>query len=124
MLLNEFFGNPLNLKSKEEEKNKDSADIFNDLYWFILDHDRLHKDYFLPLAQKIKSDYTEDQVDKSKVVKSFLPIVKKGCSEYYRKNKLKGKPEKIFTRELLRDTCERLYDHYCEDIFKDQYKLG
>ena len=53
-----------------------------------------------------------------------MPMVNKGCKEYYHEKKLKGHLGKIFTKELRQDTCERLYDHYKEDIIKGKYKLG
>ena len=30
----------------------------------------------------------------------------------------------MFSKELRKDMCERLYDHFKEDIIKDQYKIG
>jgi hypothetical protein len=37
---------------------------------------------------------------------------------------MQGKLGKIFSEELRKDMCERLYDHYKEDIVKEKYKLG
>ena len=124
MLLKEFFGPAIkagNQTLDDKDKSKEQGD---DLFWYILDHDRLHKDYFLPLAQKIKKRHDENKLDKSACVKDFMPMVEKGCMEYYKKNKLTGRLGKLFPKQLREDLCERLFDHYYEDILKDCYKLG
>lgn len=124
MLLNEFFGKPINVKTSSSDEKQDDKNISNELFWFMLDHDQLHKDYVIPLAREIKQAHHADSLNKSKMVKEFMPMVKKGCMEYYHKNKMSGKPEMLFTGELREELCERLYDHYCDDILKDKYKLG
>jgi hypothetical protein len=121
MLLKEFFGRSLNLKkesSKQDDKGKQ-----DDLFWYILDHDRLHKDYFMPLAKKIKKNQLENVLDNKEIVKEFMPMVNKGCMEYYHKKKMEGRPEKLFNKEMREEICQRLYDHYYEDIIKGSYKL-
>jgi hypothetical protein len=119
MLLNEFFGKAIN-PIKDLQKGRDDKNIGDDLFWYIVDHDKLHKDFFHPIAVKMKkSDF-----NKEKCVSEFLPMVNKGCKEYYTHNKMQGKLGKVFSEELRKDMCERLYDHYKEDIVKDKYKLG
>jgi len=54
----------------------------------------------------------------------YMPMVIKGCKEYYHDKELKGKLGKEFPEEMRDDMCHRLHDHYREDIEKDQYKLG
>jgi hypothetical protein len=51
-------------------------------------------------------------------------MVEKGCKEYYAKNKMSGRLGKVFPLELREEMCERLYDHYRDDVLKDIYKLG
>ena len=123
MLLKEFFGHNLDLKTHSSKKDDDKK-THDDLFWYILDHDKLHKDYFHPLAKKIKQAHDSGKADKGALVKEFLPMVNKGCKEYYTKKKLHGKLGKLFSKEVREELCERLYDHYCEDILKDKYKLG
>jgi hypothetical protein len=53
-----------------------------------------------------------------------MPMVNKGCLEYYEENDLKGRPETLFSKDLREELCEKLYDHFCDDIVKDKYKLG
>lgn len=123
MLLKEFFGKGLNLKQHSSDKKDDTKES-DDLFWFFLDHDKLHKDFFHPLAKKIKQAHESGKEDKSMLVKEFMPMVEKGCMEFYHKKKMTGKPGKIFPQEMREELCERLYDHFCEDILKDKYKLG
>jgi hypothetical protein len=121
MLLKEFFGRSLNLK-KESDK-PDSKGTQDDLFWYILDHDRLHKDYFMPLAKKMKKNQLENTIDNNEIVNEFMPMVNKGCMEYYKKKKMEGRPEKLFDKEMREELCQRLYDHYYEDVIKGSYKL-
>ena len=123
MLLNEFFGKPIDVH-KEMSKSRDDQNIGDELFWYIIDHDKLHKDYFHEIAKKIKKSHDSDTIDKEEIVKDFLPMVKKGCVEFYQHHKMPGKLEKIFSEDLIEDMCEKLYDHYREDIVKDAYKLG
>lgn len=119
----EFFGKPIDV-DKTMSKNVDDKEMHDDLYWFIVDHDRLHKDFFHPLAHKIKQAHKADNVNKSALVKEFMPMVNKGCMEYYKEKKMTGNLDKAVSREVREEMCERLYDHYREDIVKDRYKLG
>jgi hypothetical protein len=123
MLLNEFFGKPVDIK-KEMSKDREDKHLGDELFWYIVDHDKLHKDYFMPLAKKIKRDHDTNKLDKEKNVMEFMPMVKKGCMEYYHHTKMKDNPDKSFTDELCKELCEKLFDHYREDIVKDEYKLG
>jgi hypothetical protein len=123
MLLNEFFGKAIDI-SKEMSKNGDDKEMHDDLFWYILDHDKLHKDYVIPLAKKMKQKSMKEELDKEQFVKEFLPIVNKGCMEYYHHKKMKGRPENTFTEELRKELCEKLFNHFREDVVKDQYNLG
>lgn len=124
MLLNEFFGKAIKAGLKGDKKY-DGKDKNNDeLFWYIIDHDKLHKDMFLPLAQKIKKQHAKGNVDKEKTVLEYLPMVNKGCSEYYKHKKMTGKIHKLFPEALRKELCEKLFDHYNDDIIKDHYSLG
>jgi hypothetical protein len=120
MLLNEFFGKPIDV-NKELSKNKNDQSVGNNLFWYIIDHDKLHKDYFHDLAKTIKNPKTQD---KEYIVKEFMPMVRKGCREFYHHAKMTGRFEEKFTKEMMQDMCERLYDHYREDVIKGKYKVG
>ena len=124
MLLNEFFGKAVELGHGQQSDKDEHGKLADDAFWYIVDHDRLHKEYFHPLAKKIKAAHASGNDDKELLVKEFFPMVNKGCKEFYHKHKMTGSLGKLFPEEMREDMCERLYDHYCEDILKDRYKLG
>ena len=68
MLLNEFFGRAIDLGHKDEH-----GKLADDAFWFILDHDRIHKEHFHSLAPKIKEAHSSGSADKEKLVKEFMP---------------------------------------------------
>jgi hypothetical protein len=123
MKLLEFFGKNIDVH-KNVANSRDDKNIGDDLFWYIVDHDKLHKDFFHPVAKKIREAHKNNNKDKERNTMEFMPMVKKGCLEYYHHHKMPGTPAQIFSKELRKDMCERLYDHYCEDILKDKYKLG
>ena len=124
MFLREFFGKSVDI-NKEMAKNQKDQGMDNDLFWFIIDNDRLHKDFFHPIAQKIHKADKNDKLDKEDLIKEFMPMVKKGCKEFDHQNKLSGHFEHNFDKELMEEMCERLYDHYREDITSGKhYKIG
>jgi hypothetical protein len=122
MFLTEFFGKSLDIKPPSD-RDHDDQEIASEVFQFILDHDRLHKDYFHPLAKKIQRQQQNKKENKSQLVKEFMPMVEKGCKEFYHKNKLTGKLGKLFPLEMREELCDRLYDHYNDDIKRDKYKL-
>jgi hypothetical protein len=119
MKLLEFFNKPMDLDN--QKKNKDNPKFDDDLFWYIVDHDKLHKDYFFPIAKKLK---TLKECGPEMVLEMFMPMVKKGCKEYYEYMEMKGKLGMVFPEDLREEMCKRLYDHYREDIKKDKYNLG
>lgn len=123
MLLKEFFGKAIDI-NKQMNKSRDDEGVGNDLFWFIIDHDRLHKDHFHPLAKKIHAAHKNNKLDKEEITKDFLPMVKKGCMEFYEKNKMPGRMKDHFSKEFVKDMCERLFDHYREDVIRGKYKIG
>ena len=123
MLLKEFFGKPIDI-NKEMSKDRDDKNVGNDLFWYIIDHDRLHKDYFHSLAPKIYKEHNSGKLNKEAIIKEFMPMVKKGCQEFFTKEKMKGRFEDNFDREIMQEMCERLFDHYREDIVQGNYKIG
>lgn len=121
MILKEFFSKPLNINSLQKNNEKDNAVKSDELFWFMIDHDKLHKDYFFPIAKKIK---TLKECGPDMVLELFMPMVKKGCKEYYADKKLQGKLSKLFPKDLREELCHRLYDHYAEDVKTEKYNLG
>jgi hypothetical protein len=123
MLLKEFFGKPQDI-AKEMTKEREDKAVGNNLFWFIIDHDKLHKDFFHGIAPKIHKEHKSGSLDKEETVKEFLPMVKRGCQEFYEMNKLSGHLEDHFDKEFMKEMCERLFDHYREDVIHGQYKIG
>lgn len=122
MKLLEFFGKSINTDTKSLER-KDEKNISDELFWFILDHDKIHKDYAIPLAKKIKDNHKMESLDKQSMVKEFMPMVEKGCKEFYIKRKMNGKLGKLFPKDLREELCDKLYDHFCDDIVHNKYKI-
>jgi hypothetical protein len=107
MKLFEFFNQPHKIseveKSKLPELNED------EVFYNILDNDRLHKKYFFDLSKKIK------KCEPDRVIEVMMPMVSEGCRDYYQENKLTTKMEKCFPKDMREQLCQRLYDHYCEN---------
>lgn len=121
MQLNEYFGRPVNVDSPKERSMELDKD---DLFHYILNNDRLFKENFFPVARKIKSIHNKPKFDKKSCVKEFLEMVNRGCREYYEENKMYGKLKDKFPKELREELCEKLFDHYYEDVIKEKYNLG
>jgi hypothetical protein len=117
MLLKEFFSRPIEI----DQNKKQDPKFENDLLWFILDHDRLHKDYFFPIAKKLKNT---NECGEGTIYELFMPMVVRGCKEYFADRKMEGRMSKKFPLEMRESLCRRLYDHYTEDVKKGKYRLG
>jgi hypothetical protein len=121
MKLLEFFSKSIDIASNQKDRYQNSNIKKDDLFWYIIDHDKLHKDFFFPIAKKIKS---LKECDSTMVLELFMPMVKKGCKEYYVHKKMEGKLGKLFPKDLREEICHRLYDHFKDDIQKNKYNLG
>lgn len=122
MRLLEFFGKPIAIG--KQAKKEEAQNPNDDLFWYILDHDKLHKDYFMPIGRKMSKDLKHGKVTKDAYMKSLKPMVEKGCVEFYHRNKMKGKLSKAFPKELRDNLCERLCDHYLEALQNNEFQLG
>jgi hypothetical protein len=131
MKLNEFFGNikhdteqdkdldPQSIGKEEEQELEDQV------FWFILDDDDLHKKYFMPVAKElVRIHKTDTKADDLTNWKTWMPMVNAGCMNFYKEQDLKKRPEDVFTKEMRVALCKRLTDHYHDDILKDSYNLG
>jgi len=129
MLLKEFFSVPSvkdhnDFKEPGKHSDEEKAKLANDVFWFILDHDRLHKKYFMPVAQEMYVSGKNTDISLDEYTECWLPMVKKGCLEYHKEHKLKGNPGKIFDKEFCKEVCERIAEKHFEDVKKNAYKLG
>jgi len=123
MKLFEFFGtlgldNPSNEEKKEDHQLslEQESHLKNDLFFYILDHDDLHRRQFHDIAETV----IKDKDSKPAV---WLPLVNKGCMEFYRHHKMNQDPKDIFHKELRDEICHMLDDHYRKDILKGEYHL-
>jgi len=130
MTLFEFFSVP-SIKKHEETKfnnpadDKERQELANELFYYIIDHDDLHKEQFIPIAQAIHREFKKNKkVDKSKYIECWMPMVRQACLEFHKKMKINGNPKKIFDKKLCEHLCRKLADHYIKDITKGEYNLG
>lgn len=121
MLLNEFFGKSIKVHKSVDAKRDSGDDLLNRLFYYTLEHDKIFKEYFFPVAIKIKNNKS---MGKDQCLKEFMPMVERACKEYYKSNKMTGKLGKAFPKPLREELCEKLYDHYREGILNDEYKVG
>ena len=121
MKLYEFFSsyNFNTNKNTQEDKKIQEEGLSEDVFEYIINNDNLQKTEFFPIAERIFKEATKEQDHKI-----WLPMVNKGCMEFYRQNEMKGNPTKIFTKELRDRLCNRLSEHYQADILKGNYQLG
>jgi hypothetical protein len=134
MKLYEFFGVPTNEKSEKDQVDPrdelsgvtqaDKDKLVDDVYWYILDHDQLHKDHFIPLAREIAEKQKSKSFDHGKYVSKWMPLVNKGCMEFYKEMKMTRDPKDIFPSDMRKALCHRLADQHHKDIEKEEYKLG
>ena len=96
MLLNEFFGNYAfktgndNATSKEDAKLR-QEDLCNDVFEYIINNDKLHKEDFFTIAEKLIKEATKEH-DPS----IWIPIANKGCMQFYKENKNSSRRHKKF----------------------------
>lgn len=129
MKLLEFFGKPLEIfdvESNPKEKDdkfklapEERTQLETDIFEFILNNDDLHKKFFLPLAMKISKEPT-----KLHSPKLWLPMVNKGCMEFYKENKMLGDPLDLFDKDLRGALCKKCADHHLKHILIGEYDLG
>lgn len=129
MKLYEFFNVPVDpLKKPDphfdhisaEEKQKMADNVF----WFILDNDSLHKEYVLPYISDLKNQLTSPDFNREKFSKYWAPMVNKGCNLFHRKEKLTKNPDKLFDDNLKRDICKKLTDKFIDEVKNDMYFIG
>jgi hypothetical protein len=129
MKLYEFFSVPSlgDSENKDHTNDKDGEreQLANDLYWYILDNDHLHKKHFFPIAHEINAQVKKDKdIDKKKYTECWLPMVKEGALMFYKQMQLKGNPKKIFDKEMCEHICKRIAERHLKDIAEGQYDLG
>lgn len=131
MKLYEFFGAP----THHTDPDKDSRDDVNgqteadkdkladEVYWYILDHDQLHKDHFIPLSKEIAEKQKSKDFDHGKYIAKWMPMVNRGCMEFYKEAHMDRDPKDIFPLAMRKDLCQRLADQHHNDIERGEYKI-
>lgn len=123
MLLNEFFGHfdfkNHKPKSQDEELKIKNDKLCDDVLEYILNNDQLHKKVFFPIAEKVVREATKEH--KSDI---WMPLANKGCMGFYKERDLKEDPRQLFSKEFREDLCDRLAEHYQNDLIKGVYNLG
>ena len=128
MKLFEFFGAHQPTTDSTDELSgkteKDQEKLGDEIFWFMLDDDSLHKKYFIPLAQEAARLMKADKFDAKKFNPKWMPMVNQACLRYYKEQELSGDPRDEFSFDLRKGLCCSLGDHCYEDIRKGEYKLG
>ena len=127
MKLYEFFSVPSVEKDEEHQSDDQSSTnrekLANDLFWYILDNDDLHKKHFIPIAQEINRKLkTDKKVDREEYTECWMPMVKEGCLEFHKEHKMKGDPKKLFEKEYCKEKCESNRRFYKKLIEKKNKK--
>lgn len=121
MKLYEFFGsfnvsgNDPRDTNKDGKLSKEEQEQFkNDLFFSMIDNDDIHKKHFYEVSETILKEK-----ECSRDV--WMPVVKRGCMEYYREKQLKQDPKDLFSKEIQEELCQMLDDHYRKDILQGVY---
>jgi hypothetical protein len=129
MLLKEFFSVP-SVKDNDprlgfdKDSKTEKEKLSNEIFWYILDHDKLHKKHFMPIAQDMHEAIKSGKLDRNKYTECWMPMVREGCLDYHEEKKMAGNPKKMFDEDFCKEICEKLAEQYIEDIRKGEYKLG
>jgi hypothetical protein len=128
MKLLEFFGKPLEI-TKDSERDYDGENdhlepeerehLLSDVYEYILNDDMLHKKFFLPVARTIHRNPAKQHSHDM-----WLPMINKGCMEFYKEKKLLGDPVDLFTKEFREQLCKKCADECQKHILMGEFNLG
>ena len=130
MKLYEFFGGRTNEDNKDPrddlsgETQQEQEKLADELYWFILDDDDLHKECFMPVARELAERMKDKSFDHSTFTNKWMPMVNKGCIKFYKKNEMTEDPKDLFPKEMRKALCQRFADEHHKDIQKGEFKLG
>jgi len=129
MKLYEFFSVPSVEQSEEKNLSKMTGEerekVANELFWYILDNDDIHKKHFIPIAKQIQRDLkSKGKIDRKDFIDCWMPMVEAGCLEFHKDKQMPGNPRKVFDREFREGLCQRFSDQHLEDIKKKKYNLG
>jgi hypothetical protein len=130
MKLYEFFNVPVDKKEKQfpdygkSKTEEEKAKMADELFWYIIDNDTLHKEHVLPFVKELKTQITSPDFNRNRFTKSWMPMVNKGCRLFYKHHKLKENPAKLFDEDFKDELCKRLCDKFVKDVQEDHYHVG
>lgn len=126
MKLFEFFNVPEKEKSQvnSQGQRKDEHELEDELFWYILDHDDLHKQHVLPFVKNIKQQVMDKQYNKDKFKKYLVPMIDKGCDLYYKEEKLSGNPHEMFNKDIKDSVNTRIVDEIISAIEQEAFNIG
>ena len=128
MKLFEFFGK-MTLKQDHEDgkyslSREEKETLEQSLFDFILNDTALHKKYFMPIAKSLKARYDDHTDDASKDWKEWLPMVNRGCANYFKEHNITGDPKDIFSKKLRKELCKKIENYYREGILNNEFQIG
>jgi hypothetical protein len=121
MKLYEFFGSNLDMKKHDPTVMDREAkeQMLNDIFYYMIDHDDLHKKQFIDIAREIHKNPAKEHSPKI-----WIPLINKACIEFYKEMKMEGNPKDLFSKDLRKELCHKAADHYHKDIMMGEYNLG
>lgn len=133
MNLFEFFGKSVINNHENDDRHSDSnkdkitqeqEKIRDEIYWYLLDNDELHKKYCLPLIKEIFKNKNNKNFNLKRFSKKFMPMINRACIQYYKELKLSDDPNDIFPRKFRLSLCKRLATQICKDIKQNEYSIN
>lgn len=131
MNLYEFFGTSAKSADISDPRDsfsnpstQDNEKIADEVFWYILDDDAFHKEFFLPLAYKIAALQKTKKFNHDEYTKKWMPLVNKACVKYYHEHELSGDPEDVFPLDLRKGISKRLANQHHKDIESGEYTLN
>ncbi len=113
MYLREFFGKELTVDTDIEGEDEE---LIGAVYTYIINHDRLYKDYVVPLQPAFAASMRNGELPTDNLKQGLLKLVNMGCKEFYQEEKLTGKLQKLFPKGLRMKVVELLVEHYIDEF--------
>lgn len=95
-------------KSPAHEQHRDPK-LAEQLLWYILDNDHLHKKYSLAIL-------LSKDLSKIKNYKTWIPMVNAGCVMMYNEHEMSGNPQRHFDSEFRNDVARQIAEIYAEEF--------
>lgn len=96
-------------ESGENDQKNQQPQLVDDLYWYILDNDHLHKNHGLSIIQSKDAKKAADW-------HTWMPMVKKGCIMYYNENEMTGHPRIVFDKDMRKEVCQKIAEYYHDQL--------